>query len=194
MSSSRSLRIAILLLIAASIAAPASESEVVGAPSIVQQVERRTLDYLAGKWRFKYIGRRSNSGGTLQDGPREGTLSCEQRAESQTIEVLVEGRSDAGSYRESATLAFDEATNKLTVIEQRADGLILSSHGDWSKPVVIHLIVDPIEVNGRTLRMRRSITIVSANSFTLVEELAENDGPFLRLGSAIFTRSGAKGI
>ena len=42
------------------------------------------------------------------------------------------------------------------------------------------------------LQLRRTISVVAAHSFTVAEELSEDGGPFVRLGSAVFTKVGAK--
>jgi len=46
-------------------------------------------------------------------------------------------------------------------------------------------------VKGQTLLLKRIISIVAGHSFTVTEELSENGGPFVRLGSAIYTRVAA---
>ena len=63
------------------------------------------------------------------------------------------------------------------------------SKGDWTSPLVIRFTVDPIKVKNQTLRLRRTMTVISAHSFSVTEELSEDGGPFVRLGQAIFSKA-----
>jgi hypothetical protein len=85
-------------------------------------------------------------------------------------------------------IGFDEATKMLSFSERRA-GLVVTSKGDWSSPLGIQFNVDPIKVKDRTIHLRRTITVISAYSFSVKEELSEDGGPFVRLGQAIFSKA-----
>ena len=87
-----------------------------------------------------------------------------------------------------AVIAFDETTKMLSFVERRRD-LRITSKGDWTSPLGIRFTVDPIKVQDRTLHLRRTITVISAYSFTVTEELSEDGGPFVRLGQAIFSKA-----
>ena len=45
--------------------------------------------------------------------------------------------------------------------------------------------IDPVKVKVQSLQLRRTISVVSAHSFTVAEELSEDGGPFVRLGGAV---------
>ena len=55
----------------------------------------------------------------------------------------------------------------------------------------VPLRVDPIKVKGQILQLKRIISVVAAHSFTVTEDLSENGGPFVRLGSAVYTKAAA---
>lgn len=156
-------------------------------PASEQPQQKQSPDYFAGQWSFKYLGRESGLG----PAPRQGVTTMAKRDE-RTLDVSIEGKTDAGAYRESAVFSFDETFRSFTLRETLANGKILQSRGDWSSPISIRFSIDPLEAGGQKLQLRRTVTIVSAHSFTVIEELSENGGPFFRLGSALYTRLGAR--
>lgn len=157
-------------------------------PASEQPQQKQSPDYFAGQWSFKYLGRESGLG----PAPRQGTSTMVKRPDGRTLDVSIEGRTDAGPYRESAVFSFDETFRTFTLRETLANGVTLQSQADWSSPISIRFSVDPIQAGGQKLQLRRTLTVVSAHSFTIVEELSENGGPFFRLGSALYTRAGAR--
>lgn len=159
-----------------------------GRPASEQPQQKQSPDYFAGQWSFKYLGRESGLG----PAPRQGTSTMVKRSDGRTLDVTIEGKTDVGAYRESAVFSFDETFQTFTLRETLANGVTLQSRADWSSPISIRFSIDPLEVGGQKLQLRRTVTIVSAHSFTVVEELSENGGPFFRLGSALYTRLGAR--
>jgi hypothetical protein len=155
---------------------------------VPQPQQKQSIDYFAGQWSFKYIGRES----PLWPAPREGVMTCTKRPDGKSVECLVAGKSDAGAYKETSIITFDEATKTMTFTERLAGGAVLNSKADWSSPISIRFSIDPLKVKGQTLQLRRTISVVAGHSFTVAEELSEDGGPFVRLGSAIYTRSGEK--
>ena len=157
-------------------------------PVVQQPQQKQSPDYFAGQWTFKYLGRES----ALGPAPREGTVTYTKRADGKSLDAVIEGKTDAGAYRESAVIVFDEANTTLTFTEKLANGVVVSSKGDWSSPISIKFTVEPINAKGQRVALRRHLSVVSAHSFTLTEELSEDGGPFVRLGSAVFSKVGAK--
>ena len=154
-------------------------------PSVPQPQQKQSLDYFVGQWAFKWVGRESDLG---PGGRREGTTSFKLAPGGKTLESHTDGKSEDGSYQESAVLGFDETTKMLSFVERRGD-LQVASKGDWTSPVSIRFTFDPIKVKGQTLHLRRTIAVISAYSFTVTEELSEDGGPFVRLGQAIFSKT-----
>jgi hypothetical protein len=48
-----------------------------------------------------------------------------------------------------------------------------------------------VTVSGESLRLRRTYSILSARSFSVAEEISVNGGPYQRLGSGQFVKSGS---
>lgn len=155
-------------------------------PRVVPQPQQRqSLEYFVGQWSFKWIGRDSPLG---PGGTREGTVTYRLTADGRVLEAHISGRSDEGTYQESATLSFDPERKILSVSERLISGITLRSQGDWSSPIAIRFTVEPVTVKGHRLQMRRTISVISAFSFSVLDELSEDGGPFIRLGHATFSK------
>jgi hypothetical protein len=154
-------------------------------PAVPQPQQKQSLDYFVGQWTFKWVGRESALGA---GGRREGMTTFKPAPGGKTLESYTEGKSEEGNYQESAVIGFDETTKMLSFSERRG-ALVITSKGDWTSPLGIQFTVDPIKLKDRTLQLRRTITVISAYSFTVKEELSEDGGPFVRLGQAIFSKA-----
>ena len=154
-------------------------------PLVAQPQQKQSLDYFVGQWAFKWVGRESALG---PGGRREGMTSFKLAPGGKTLESHTDGKSEEGSYQESAVIGFDEATKMVSFAERRRD-LKVASKGDWTSPISIRFTVVPIKVKQQTLQLRRTIGIISAYSFTITEELSEDGGPFVRLGQAVFSKA-----
>jgi hypothetical protein len=157
------------------------------ARDVPQPQQKQSLDYLAGQWNFKWLGRESALG---PGGPKEGMTTFTLRPDGKSLESRTEGKSDDGAYKQSAVIGFDEQTKILTFSEKLANGVEVKSKGDWSSPISIRFTVEPIKVKGQTLQLKRIISVVSPHSFTIAEELSEDGGPFVRLGSGVYSKAG----
>lgn len=151
---------------------------------VPQPQQKQSLNYFVGQWTFKWVGRES----PLGPAPREGTATFTVRPDGKTIDLRVEGKADEKPFKESAVIVWDEATKMMTVSEKLANGVQVQSKGDWRSPISIRFTIDPIKVKGQTVLLKRIISIVAAHSFTLTEELSEDGGPFVRLGSAVYSK------
>jgi hypothetical protein len=152
---------------------------------VPQPQQRQSLEYFVGQWTFKWIGRESVLGA---GGRREGNTTFTLASDGKTLESHTNGKSEEGSYQESAVIEFEEATKMLTFSERLRD-IQIKSKGDWTSPISIRFTVDPIKVKQRTLQLRRTIAVISAYSFSVTEELSEDGGPFVRLGQAMFSKT-----
>ncbi len=153
-------------------------------PSIPQPQQQQSLDYFVGQWSFKYIGRESGFG----PAPREGVLILTKRADGQAVEGVANCKHDGGVFKESYVITFDQATKVLNFSVKQPDGVNLKSTGDWSSPIAVRFKTEPVKVKGATLQMRRTLSIIAAHSFSIADELSEDGGPFVRLGSAVFSK------
>lgn len=155
---------------------------------VPQPQQKQSASYFVGEWSFKWVGRES----ALGPAPREGTSTFTLRPDGKTLDVQTVGTADGKPFKETAVITWDESSKMLTFSERLANGTQVQSKGDWSSPISIRFTVDPIKVKGQTLQLKRTISVVAAHSFTVTEELSENGGPFVRLGSALYTKVGAK--
>ncbi len=153
-------------------------------PSIPQPQQQQSLDYFVGQWGFKYIGRESGFG----PAPREGVLVLVKRADGQAVEGVADCKHDGGMFKESYVITFDQATKTLNFLVKQPGGVNLKSTGDWSSPIAVRFKTEPVKVKGTTLQMRRTMSIIAAHSFSIADELSEDGGPFVRLGSAVFSK------
>ena len=154
---------------------------------VPQPQQKQSLGYFVGQWSFTWIGRES----ALGPAPREGIATFTLRPDGKSLEVRTIGKSDNTAFNENALITWDEETKTLTFSERLANGVQVKSKGDWRSPISIRFTVDPIKVKGQTLQLKRIISVVAAHSFTVTEELSENGGPFVRLGSAVYTKVAA---
>lgn len=152
---------------------------------VPQPQQKQSLDYFVGRWNFKWIGRESPLG---SGDPREGAATFKMVPDGKALDGVIEGKSDAGSFRESALIRFDEEKKTLTLSERRSNGLEIQSTGDWTHAILIRFDPVTLNVKGQTVRLKRTLTPISAYSFTLIEELSVEGGPFERLGQATFTK------
>ena len=155
---------------------------------VPQPQQKPSINYFVGEWVFNWIGRES----PLGPAPREGTTTFALRSDGKSLNAKTVGKADGKPFTESAVITFDEATKMMTFSEKLANGTQLQSTADWRSPISIRFTIKPIKVKGQTLALRRIISVVAAHSFTVTEELSEDGGAFVRLGSAIYTKVGAK--
>jgi hypothetical protein len=164
---------------------PAAQAGGARRQSPPQPTQKQSLDYFAGRWGFRWVGRES---GLTPGGVAEGTLVLEAVPGSPYLQGRLEGKAAKWSpLGDKPLLGFEESNKALVLLEQRGATQTLSL-GDWSSPIAIRFKVAPFQIAGKRYRLNRTLSVVAAHSFTLVEELAEGDGPFVRLGNAIFSR------
>jgi hypothetical protein len=153
---------------------------------VPQPTQKQSLEYFLGQWKFKGYGRESPLG---SGAPSEGTITYTQLVEGKFAESRSEGPNKT-VYR--AVIGYNDQKKMLAVFERLANGIEIISMGDWTSPIAIRFDIAPIVVKGQTLRLKRTISIVAAHSYTVTEELSIDGGPFQRLGNALFTRAGSE--
>ncbi|MGH9845722.1 MAG: hypothetical protein ACREEM_44000 [Blastocatellia bacterium] len=155
---------------------------------VPQPQQKQSIDYFAGPWSYKYVGRES----ALGPAPRDCTVTFAKRADGKSVEGASDCNTDGGAFNSTTLIVWDEATKTLSFTEKLSNGVTLTSRGDWSSPISIRFAVEPVKTKDQSLQLRRTISIVAAHSFTVTEELSEDGGPFVRLGSAVYSKVGAK--
>jgi hypothetical protein len=154
---------------------------------VPQPQQKQSINYFVGEWSFNWIGRES----ALGLAPREGTTTFTLRSDGKSLDAKTVGKADGKAFTESAVITFDDATKMMTFSERLANGIQVQSTADWRSPISIRFTVEPIKAKGQTVVLKRVISIVAAHSFTVTDELSEDGGPFVRLGSAIYAKVGA---
>lgn len=166
---------------------PQPAGTLLGRPSPPQPKQTQGLDYFVGTWSLTWTGRES----PLTPGPRTGRVTYARAQSGPSLTATTTGQIDGGrAYTESATLDWDPAKKVLAMRETLSTGVEVSSTGDWSSPIAIKFESAPVTVQGQRLVLRRVYGIVSAQSFTVNEELSTNGGPFVRLGGGVFKKGG----
>jgi hypothetical protein len=153
-----------------------------------QPQQKQSIDYFIGQWSYKYLGRES----ALWPAPRECVVTFTSGADGKSAEGSSVCKHEGGVSKDGLRFVFDEAAKTLSFTEKLGGGATLTGKGDWTSPISIRFAIDPVTVKGQKLQLRRTIAIVAAHSFTVTEELSEDGGPFVRLGSAVFSKAAAK--
>jgi hypothetical protein len=165
---------------------PAAQSG--GSPrlSAPQPVQKQGIEYFVGAWTFTWTGRES----PITPGPRGGTLTMVHGAALNQLEMRIEGRVEDGPpFEETGTIEWDDAKKAITVTERLSNGSQIQGTGDWSSPLGITYESRPVKAGNQTVRVRRAYSILSATSFTIVEEISIDGRPFVRLGTGAFSKA-----
>jgi hypothetical protein len=106
------------------------------------------------------------------------------------LDVKVDGKvADAGTtFQERGTAEWDEAKKTLALKETLANGIELTGSGDWSSPLSIRYESQPAKAGSQSVRVRRTYAILSAQSFSVAEEISIDGGAFQRLGNGLYTK------
>ena len=89
-------------------------------------------------------------------------------------------------------ITFLEGDKSFTFTERLANRTVISGRADWRIPISIHYAVEPVRVGRQQVQIRRTISIIAAHSFSVVEEISADGEPFVRLGNAVYTRVESK--
>jgi hypothetical protein len=176
-----------VLILALLTAAPPQEPSGRGRGRVTppQPQQKQGVEYFEGKWTFTWTGRES----ALTSGPRSGVVTFTRQG-SDRLAIAAEGAVDDTNqaFKESGSAEWNAAAKTLTITETLANGTTLAGVGNWSSPLSIRYESEPVRVGPDTIRVRRTYSILSAQSFSVAEEMAVNDGAFQRLGNGLFTK------
>jgi len=153
---------------------------------VPQPQQKQSAQYFVGRWAFNWLARESPLG---PSGPVDGSITYTLAPDQKTLQCQIEGKSETGSIHGSARITFDETSRTLAYDERLSNGIEIKSVGDWSSPISIRFKVEPIKIAGQTLNLRRTISIISAFSYKVTEELSTNGGAYVRLGQGLFTKA-----
>jgi hypothetical protein len=151
-----------------------------------QPQQQQGVEYFAGAWTFTYTGRES----PVTSGPRSGTVTFSRRGSSNVLEVRTEGQIEGGeAFRDTGTFEWNDADKQMTMTERLVNGTEITSVGNWSSPLTMRAESRPVQVGGQSVRLRRVYSIVSAQAFTMSEDISLDGGPFQRLGAGQFSKA-----
>jgi hypothetical protein len=164
---------------------PAGRGRGRGTPPQPQQ--KQGVEYFAGTWSFTWTGRES----PVTAGPRKGTTVFTSAAGTNVLQIRTEGTIEDNNtaFTESGTAEWDAAKKTLTFKETLANGTTLSGVGDWSSPLAVRYESQPARAGTESVRIRRTYSILSAQSFSVAEEISIDGGPFQRLGNGLFQKN-----
>jgi hypothetical protein len=162
---------------------PAGRGRGRGSPP--QPRQKQGVEYFAGSWAFTWTGRES----PITAGPRQGTTIFTRRGT--TLDIRTDGTVEDTNtaFKESGTAEWDESKKTITFRETLADGTTLSGTGDWSSPLAIRYESQPAQAGAQRVRIRRTYSILSAQSFAVAEEISIDGAPFQRLGNGLFQKN-----
>lgn len=153
--------------------------------SPTQPQQQQGVEYFIGTWTLEWLGRES----PITSGPRMGTATFTRQGTTNVINMVAEGKTDAGgAFKDTGTFEWDAAKKTMTIKERLAAGVDVSGVGNWSSPLSILFEAQPIQVKGQALRLRRTYSILSAVAFEVTEEMSTNGGRWERLGNGEYTK------
>ena len=164
---------------------PAGRGRGRGTPPQPQQ--KQGVEYFAGTWSFTWTGRES----PVTAGPRKGTTVFTSEPGSNVLQIRTEGtfEDNNAAFTESGTAEWDAAKKTLTFKETLANGTALAGVGDWSSPLAVRYESQPARAGTQSVRIRRTYSILAAQSFSVAEEISIDGGPFQRLGNGLFQKN-----
>jgi hypothetical protein len=151
-----------------------------------QPQQKQGVEYFAGTWSFTWTGRES----PVTAGPRKGTIVFTSAPGGNVLQIRTEGtiEDNNAAFTESGTAEWDAAEKTLTFKETLANGTTLFGVGDWSSPLAVRYESQPARTGTQSVRIRRTYSILSAQSFSVAEEISIDGGPFQRLGNGLFQK------
>ena len=154
-------------------------------PDIPQPQVEQGIEYFVGTWTFEYIG---GEFPPLSIGTRSGQLTVIRQANTTWAEGAVIGDAFGDNYTERLVIGFDPKNQFLLLKETLSTDIELLSIADWQSPIGINFVTMPVEYDGQVYQLRRTIAVTSDTAFQLTEEFSVDDGPFRRLGNAVYQR------
>jgi hypothetical protein len=160
-----------------------------GRPVPPQPQQKQGVEYFVGTWTFNGVGRES----ALSLGPKTGTTTFTRQGTSNVLDFRTEGKVEDAetTFKESGTATWNDATKTMTFKETLSNGTTITGAGNWSSPLAIRFESEPVKVDGQSVKLRRTYSILSAHSFSIAEELSTDGGPYQRLGNVLFSRGDA---
>jgi hypothetical protein len=139
--------------------------------------------YFLGKWNFEWSMPESPLGPA---GPYSGTTTF-TKLDGRFYEAISEGEGPAGPYKVREVIAYHRENKTLarTVTDSRGFSFFQFGPvgGDLGGIYNIHFESAPFTVNGKTVRLRHSLHLLSPLNYRLATAISVDGGPFTNLGT-----------
>jgi hypothetical protein len=139
--------------------------------------------YFLGKWNFEWSMPESPLGPA---GPYSGTTTF-TKLDGRFYEAISEGEGPAGPYKVREVIAYHRENKTLarTVTDSRGFSYFQFGPvgGDLGGIYNIHFESAPFTVNGKTVRLRHSLHLLSPLNYRLATAISVDGGPFTNLGT-----------
>ena len=139
--------------------------------------------YFLGKWNFEWSMPESPLGPA---GPYSGTTTF-TKLDGRFYEAISEGEGPAGAYKVREVIAYHRENKTLarTVTDSRGFSYFQFGPvgGDLGGIYNIHFDSAPFTVNGKTVRLRHSLHLLSPLNYRLATSISVDGGPFANLGT-----------
>ncbi|HYB96510.1 MAG TPA: hypothetical protein VEC39_16175 [Vicinamibacterales bacterium] len=172
-----------------------------GAPSAAQQVPKGQMpalgrptetgdkvplfdfDYFVGKWTFEWNMPESPLGPA---GPYTGTTLV-SKVDERFYEAITEGEGPSGAFKIREVIAYqkDHRTVSRLVSDSRGVTYLQSGPigGDLGGIYNIHFESAPFVANGKTVRLRNTLHLLSPLNYRVASTISVDGGPFTNLGT-----------
>ena len=139
--------------------------------------------YFLGKWSFEWTMPESALGPA---GPYSGTTTV-SKLDGRFYEALSEGEGPAGPFKVREIIAYHRENKTLarTVTDSRGFSYFQFGPvgGDLGGIYNVHFESAPFIVNGKSVRLRHTLHLLSPLNYRIATAIAEDGGPFRNLGT-----------
>lgn len=139
--------------------------------------------YFLGKWSFEWSMPESPLGPA---GPYSGTTTV-AKLDGRFYEAVSEGEGPAGPFKVREIIAYHRENKMLarTVSDSRGFNYFQFGPvgGDLGGIYNIHFESAPFTVNGKSVRLRHTLHLLSPLNYRMSTAIAEDGGPFRNLGT-----------
>ena len=139
--------------------------------------------YFLGKWSFEWTMPESALGPA---GPYSGTTTV-SKLDGRFYEALSEGEGPAGPFKMREIIAYHRENKTLarTVTDSRGFSYFQFGPvgGDLGGIYNVHFESAPFIVNGKSVRLRHTLHLLSPLNYRIATAISEDGGPFRNLGT-----------
>ena len=139
--------------------------------------------YFLGKWTFEWSMPESPLGPA---GPYSGTTTV-SKIDDMFYEAITEGEGPAGNFKVREVIAYQKQNKTLArqVTDSRGFSYLQAGPvgGDLGGIYNIHFDSEPFTVNGKTVRVKHTLHLISPLNYRVATAISVDGGPFTNLGT-----------